>query len=279
LGGDVVLQRALSAEAITALGQKLKLTPEETAAGIRMIANIHMVQALRVVSVERGFDPKDFALLAFGGAGPMHGCDLAKALGMTTVLIPAAGGVLSALGMALSDLQRDYSRPILTLLRTVPEEQWPILVEPLIQQAQKDLHEPKLFPTADLRYQGQSFELNLPLKPGLEKAFHQAHQQRYGWCDPTALIEWVQLRLSAIEVTPPLAWEEVSGESGEPMAVHAWFKEIAFQEVPLYDRDRLGPGAQLIGPAIMRMREATVVINPGWAGTIDSQGTLVLHYS
>ena len=283
LGGDVVLQRALSAKAITALAQKLKLTPEETAAGIRTVANIHMVQALRVVSVERGFDPKDFALLAFGGAGPMHGCDLAESLGMTTVLIPAAGGVLSALGMALSDLQRDYSRPILRLLQAIPEEQWTALLEPLAQQAQKDLHEPKLFPTADLRYQGQSFELNLPLESGLEQAFHRAHQQRYGWCDPTALIEWVQLRLSALEVTPPLAWEEVRGESGEAVGkVWAYFKEAkdeAFQEVPLYDRDRLGSGVQLAGPAIMRMREATVVINPGWGGMIDSQGTLVLHYS
>ena len=142
------------------------------------------------------------------------------------------------------------------------------------------MHEPKLFPTADLRYQGQSFELNLPLEPGLEQAFHRTHQQRYGWCDPTALIEWVQLRLSALEVTHPLTWEEGRGESGEPMAsVQAWFKEKGFQEVPLYDRDRLGPGAQLVGPAIMRMREATVVVNPGWAGSIDSQGTLILKYS
>jgi N-methylhydantoinase A len=280
LGGDVVLQRDLSVAAITALGQKLKLTPEETAVGIRTVANIQMVQALRVVSVERGFDPKDFALLAFGGAGPMHGCDLAESLGMTTLLIPAAGGVLSALGMALSDLQRDYSRPILTLLQAMPEEQWPILLEPLVQQAQKDLSSPKLFPTADLRYRGQSFELNLPLEPGLERAFHQAHQQRYGWSDATALIEWVQLRLSALEITPPLAWEEESGESDEPIArVHTWFNAKGFQEVLLYDRGKLGPGAQLAGPAIMSMREATVVINPGWGGTIDSQGTLILHYS
>jgi N-methylhydantoinase A len=280
LGGDVVLQRDLSVAAITALGQKLKLTPEETAVGIRTVANIQMVQALRVVSVERGFDPKDFALLAFGGAGPMHGCDLAESLGMTTLLIPAAGGVLSALGMALSDLQRDYSRPILTLLQAMPEEQWPILLEPLVQQAQKDLSNPKLFPTADLRYRGQSFELNLPLETGLERAFHQAHQQRYGWSDATALIEWVQLRLRALEITPPLAWEEEIGESDESMArVHAWFRAKGFQEILLYDRDKLGPGAQLAGPAIMSMREATVVINPGWVGTIDSQGTLILKYS
>ncbi len=282
LGGDVVLQRSLSAIAITALGQKLKLTPEQTAHGIRTVANIHMVQALRVVSVERGFDPKDFALLAFGGAGPMHGCDLAESLGMTTVLIPAAGGVLSALGMALSDLQRDYSRPILNLLQDIAEEQWTVLLEPLSRQAQQDLQEPKLFPTADLRYRGQSFELNLPLEPGLEKAFHRAHQQRYGWCDPTALIEWVQLRLSALEVTPSLGWEEERGESGEAIGkVLAYFTEVrgkAFQEVPLFDRDKLGPGAQLAGPAIMRMREATVVINPGWAGTMDAQGTLILRY-
>jgi N-methylhydantoinase A len=205
---------------------------------------------------------------------------LAESLGMTTLLIPAAGGVLSALGMALSDLQRDYSRPILTLLQAMPEEQWPILLEPLVQQAQKDLSNPKLFPTADLRYQGQSFELNLPLETGLERAFHQAHQQRYGWSDATALIEWVQLRLRALEITPPLAWEEGSEESDESMArVHAWFKAKGFEEVLLYDRDKLGPGAQLAGPAIMSMREATVVINPSWSGTIDSQGTLILKYS
>jgi N-methylhydantoinase A/oxoprolinase/acetone carboxylase beta subunit len=184
-----------------------------------------MVRALRVVSVEQGLDPRDFALVAFGGAGPLHACALADELGMTTVLVPAAAGVLSALGLVAADERRDFVRTY---------------VMPLA-----DAGELPADGEADLRYVGQSFELTVPLGVRLEERFHDAHDARYGYADPSRPIELVAVRTAEVEPAPPLSVD--------------------------------GPRLSVRGPQVLELDGATAWVPQGWAGETDAHGTLVLR--
>jgi N-methylhydantoinase A len=180
LGEDVVLKRALAEQAIETLGMPV----DDAAAGIVRVANAEMARALRVVSVERGLDPRDFALLAFGGAGPLHACALAEELGMGTVLVPAAAGMLSALGLTIAGLRRDYVGPVDSGF------------EPMEERAARDLPEAERERLVDARYHGQSFELTIPAHEW-ETRFHDAHEERYGYRVDDAPVELVSLRLTA----------------------------------------------------------------------------------
>ncbi|WP_197530170.1 hydantoinase/oxoprolinase family protein [Gloeobacter violaceus] len=280
LGGALQIDKSAATAALERLADKLGLGVERTAVGIRAVANAHMVAALRVMSVERGIDPRALALLAFGGAGPMHGCDLAAHLGIWRVLVPEAGGVLSALGLAVSPLRRDFSRAVLRRLSDL-DEPWRSEFTALAAQVPPELAERAYF--ADVHYRGQSFELTVPvdLEQNLEAVaatFHEAHARRYGWSDPAQAIELVQARLVATE---PVALPELSAEAGDqdgpPAERLAWF-DGDFQPVPVYDRTRLGPLSRLEGPALIEMPEATVVVPLGWQGVIDQCGTLILEF-
>jgi N-methylhydantoinase A/oxoprolinase/acetone carboxylase beta subunit len=152
------------------------------------VVDAEMTRALRVVSVEQGLDPRDFALVAFGGAGPLHACALAEELGMTTVLVPAAAGVLSALGLVAADERRDAIRSCVSPLEDAGE---------LPDEGE-----------ADLRYVGQSFELTIPLGSGLAERFHAAHRERYGYADPGRPLELVAIRTAEVRPAPRL---EVAG--------------------------------------------------------------------
>jgi N-methylhydantoinase A len=279
LGGEVVLQRELSEKALGDLGGKLGLDAEETALGIVRVANAEMVRALRVISVERGLDPREFALLAFGGAGGMHACSLAEELGMETVLVPRAGGVLSALGLAISDLRRDYVRPYLAPLEEVDRGGFEQRFEDMEGTAAEDLEDPEHTRRADLRYRGQSFELTVEADSleKLEERFHAAHEQRYGYRMDDEPVELVNLRLVATvpvekpELEEPAAEGEAVSERREANFDGEW------REVPVYDRERMGEGSEVEGPAIVEFKESTCVVRPGWGGTVDGVGTLVLE--
>src|ERR687893_300469 len=223
LGGEVVLRRELSEEALEKLGNEVGLNALETALGIVRVADAEMVRALRVISVERGLDPREFALLAFGGAGGMHACRLAEELGMETVLVPRAGGVLSALGLAISDLRRDYVSPYLADLADANVRELKELFEGMEGRAAKDLEGAQYTRRADLRYRGQSFELTVeaerPLEiDRLEECFHAAHERRYGYRMEDEPVELVNLRLIAtVPVDKPALKEpppEGEAESG-----------------------------------------------------------------
>jgi N-methylhydantoinase A len=279
LGGEVVLRRELSEKALEVLGGKLGLDAEETALGIVRVANAEMVRALRVISVERGLDPREFALLAFGGAGGMHACSLAEELGMETVLVPRAGGVLSALGLAISDIRRDYVRPYLTALEEVDEGEFEQRFEDMQSTAAEDLEGPEHTRRADLRYRGQSFELTVEADSleKLEERFHAAHEQRYGYRMDDEPVELVNLRLVATvpvekpELDEPAAEGEAVSERRETNFDGEW------REVPVYDRERMGEGSEIEGPAIVEFKESTCVVRPGWSGSVDGVGTLVLE--
>jgi N-methylhydantoinase A len=279
LGGEVVLRRDLSERALASLGNELGLGVEETALGILRVADAEMVRALRVISVERGLDPRDFALLAFGGAGGMHACSLAEELGIETVLVPRAGGVLSALGLAISDLRRDYVSPFLGGLDGVEEEEFEQRFTSMEKMAAGDLDGPEHTRRADLRYGGQSFEITVDAGSfgKLEGRFHAAHEQRYGYRMDDEKVELVNLRLiSTVPVEKPELQEpqpEGDAQAGEREANF----DGEWLGIAVLDRERMGEGSEVAGPAIVEFKESTCVVRPGWRGTVDGVGTLVLE--
>jgi N-methylhydantoinase A len=279
LGGEVVLQRELSEKALAALGEELGLAAEEVALGVVRVANAEMTRALRIISVERGLDPRDFALLAFGGAGGMHACALAEELGMQTVLVPRAGGVLSALGLAISDVRRDYVSPYLSPLDEVDAGEFEKRFARMESMAEKDLDDPGHTRRADLRYRGQSFELTVEADSleKLEDRFHAAHERRYGYRMEEEAVELVNLRLvSTVAVEKPELDEPEPADE-----VTAGVRDANFDgewvEVPVLDRDNMGQGSEVEGPALVEFRESTCVVRPGWSGKVDAIGTLVLE--
>ena len=279
LGGEVVLKRELSEKSLSSLGEELDLEAEEVALGVVRVANAEMTRALRVISVERGLDPREFALLAFGGAGGMHACALAEELGMETVLIPRAGGVLSALGLAISDLRRDYVRPYLVDLEEADKGEFEEKFEDMESTAAKDLEDPEHTRRADLRYRGQSFELTVEAGSleELEERFHDAHEQRYGYRMDDERVELVNLRLIAtVPVDKPEPEEQPAGDEAESGHREANF-DGEWKEVPVLDREQMGKGSEVAGPAIVEFKESTCVVRPGWQGAVDSVGTLVLE--
>jgi len=198
---------------------------------------------------------------------------------METVLIPHAGGVLSALGLAISDLRRDYVRPYLKSLEEVDTKQLDERFEEMETSATNDLEDPQNTRRADLRYAGQSFELTVeaddPAK--LEDRFHAAHEQRYGYRMEDEAVELVNLRLIAtVPVEKPDLSESKTSGNPEAERRQANF-DGKWMEVPVMDREEMGVGSEVEGPAIVEFREATFVVRPGWRGKVDDVGTLVME--
>jgi N-methylhydantoinase A len=278
LGGEVVLRRELAEQALERLGSELGLDALQTALGIVRVANAEMTRALRVISVERGLDPRDFALVAFGGAGGMHACALADELGMRTLVVPKAAGVLSALGLAISDVRRDYVEPLLGELE--PERLEGPFAE-LEERAREDLDDPSLARAADLRYRGQSFELTVDAdEPDqLAARFHDAHEQRYGYRMEEEAVELVNVRVTAtVAVDKPALEEDAAEGDGRARRRRASFEE-EWTEVDVFDRTQMGAGSEVSGPALVELPEATCVVAPGWSGRVDEAGSLILERS
>jgi N-methylhydantoinase A len=239
-----------------------------------------MSRALRIISVERGLDPRDFALVAFGGAGGLHACALAEELGMTTVLVPRASGVLSALGLAISDVRRDYGRTFLGALDELDRDAVEQAFGGLEERAREDLDDPQLRRRADLRYVRQAFELTVEADDldALSGRFHAAHEQRYGYRMEEEPVELVGLRLVAtVEVPKPeLHEDEPAGGDAEEATREANI-DGEWRDTAVFSRAGLGRGSELDGPAIVEFAEATCLVRPGWKGRIDDVGTLVLE--
>ncbi|HEY7100562.1 MAG TPA: hydantoinase/oxoprolinase family protein [Mycobacteriales bacterium] len=283
LGGQVVLSADLARQALQRLGDQLGLTAEQAAAGVVQVAEAEMARALRMISVERGLDPRDFALVAFGGAGGMHACAIADELGMRTVLVPRAAGVLSALGLAIADIRRDYVGPLFGDVATLDPDRLTAGWDALAEGARTDLKgfsaEPHLGRLADLRYQGQSYELTVDgdTPAALAEAFHRAHQRRYGYREDDEPVEVVNVRLVATvageqpDVTEP-GPPTVDPRTGSRDVV----LDAARVRADVLDRELMGRGSTVRAPAVVEFGEATCLIRPGWGGVIDSVGTLVL---
>ncbi|MDX6643437.1 MAG: N-methylhydantoinase, partial [Solirubrobacteraceae bacterium] len=279
LGGEVVLSRERAEAALERAGAELGLEALDTALGIVRVANAEMVRALRVISVERGLDPREFALVAFGGAGGMHACALAEELGIASLLVPKAGGVLSALGLAISDLRRDYVRPFSALLEELDADELERAFAALEARAGSDLDAPQLRRRADLRYRRQSFELTVDAddRAQLGGRFGEEHRRRYGYRVDGEPIELVNVRLIAtVAVDKPELREAAAQGDALAGGRNANF-DGDWQEVDVLERDRMGAGSAVAGPAIVEFAEATCVVRPGWAGEVDDAGTLILE--
>src|SRR4051794_24051889 len=209
IAGGIELDREAAAQAVRSLGDSLGLDERETAEGIIRVANAEMVRALRVMTVERGVDPRRLALMAFGGAGGLHAAAIAEELGIAKILCPRASGVLAALGLVVSERRRDVQRSVLLEASELTDEP-----DELAQQAREQLGDPDadVRLVAELRYRGQAFELAVELSEELEEDFHKAHEEAYGYRDPEAEVELVTLRATATTPGPEIEPTVAGGE-------------------------------------------------------------------
>ncbi|MGD2040389.1 MAG: hydantoinase/oxoprolinase family protein [Anaerolineae bacterium] len=301
LGGAMALDLDRTRAQMQELARQVSLPLEAAAWGIVRVANSNMERAIRTVSVERGHDPRAFVLVAFGGAGPLHACELAAALRIPRVLIPPHPGVLSALGMVLADAVKDYSQTVMVRAEELTDEDLERLFAPLYQRAQADLEAEgfseeriALLPSLDMRYVGQSYELGVDARAGTVGTrdqyvadFHEAHRQRFTYASETETVEIVNVRLKATGHTdkPHFTHQPLAGL--DPKAAFLGYKPVHFAEhdaaaarpIPtaLYLRERLVPGNMVVGPAIVFQLDTTSVIPPGWAAAMDGWGNLVVE--
>lgn len=279
LGGEVILRRSAAETALASVGEPLGMRVLETALGVLRVAEAEMVKALRVISVERGFDPREFTLVAFGGAGGLHACRLAEDLEISTILVPRASGVLSALGLAISDLRRDYVRALLCDLAGLDRPGVEAAFVELERLAAGDLENPSFRRLADLRYQGQAFELTVPADDldALETRFGDVHRRRYGFEMPGEPIQIVNLRLTAtVPIAKPRLTTPTVDAAATPERRRAYVDD-GWVELDVLRRDGLAPGMRVAGPAIVEFPEATCLVRSGWNATVDAVGALVLE--
>ena len=285
LGGRMALDFVRTRAVAARLAAQVGISDTALAEGIVRVANANMERAIRVVSVQRGFDPRDFALLAFGGAGGMHACDIAGKLDIPSVIVPRYAGVLSALGMLLADVTKDYSLTVLRRGDQVSLAELNALMEPLVGQATDDLAWEGYSGTSttvetavDVRYTGQSYEITVPCGPGYRDEFDRQHARRYGYSNPARAIEVVNLRVTATGLTPkPVLPRTDVGNVVE--AVPARLGQARFGGrllVTAFHRwDALSAGSAGVGPAVIAGGQATAVVPPGFIFSIDGFGNLV----
>jgi N-methylhydantoinase A len=289
LGGRMPLYPERARAALATLAETFGGV-EAAASAVVRVANSNMERAIRVVSVERGHDPRDFTLVAFGGAGPLHACELAELLRIPRVLIPPFPGVLSALGMVAAPIARDSFRSWLRVLRPDAETRRDLeeATAELRRRATEELAAEGI-PTSRLRFElslalryvGQSYELLIPA-PAPQPAhiladFHTAHERRFGHADGARPVEAVTLRLRAVLPSPRLDLSAPPAADGDARlgTVEAYFDRP--RRAALYDRDRLRPGDRLRGPAIVTQMDTTTVIPPGWSAIADERGNMILE--
>jgi N-methylhydantoinase A len=299
LGGKLPLSEKRARWAMAGLVGSFGGDALRAAEGVVRVASANMERALRVISVQRGHDPRLFTLVAFGGAGPLHACDLADALSIPRVLVPRYPGVLSAFGMAAADVTRDYSQAFLATLPADAGDEslagrLAAAYEALEQRAGAEmLAEGRPLETllleraADLRYAGQSHELTVPVEEPAAAAllgrFHALHQERYGYSDADSAVEVVTLRLRAVSPVegPRLEPLPEGGPDATPARIgerSVWFSGGGGAvEAAVFDRERLLAGNVLDGPALVLQVDSTTVVPPGWRATVDTWGNLVLE--
>ncbi|MDQ6744522.1 MAG: hydantoinase/oxoprolinase family protein, partial [Actinomycetota bacterium] len=270
-------------DAVGRLAGELSLDPLDCAEGILRVANAEMLRALRVVTVQRGIDPRTHALVAFGGAGPLHAAAIAQELGIGTILCPRASGVLAALGLVISPERRDFQRSVFLSGDTLRAETIRSHTEELARRARAVLGEdpaPSLRAIYELRYAGQSFEL--PIEAGMDaepdalrESFESAHEERYGLSDPDGTLELVSIRVSATRAAGGVTLAGPSGQGGGGRGRRA---RIDGEEVEL--SVLIGtpdPGATITSPAVVELPESTLLVPEGWEGTVDSCGSIRLE--
>jgi N-methylhydantoinase A len=282
LAGGLRLDRAAAAAAVSRLARELGLELLACAEGIVRVAEAEMLGALRVLTVERGIDPRGFALMPFGGAGPLHAASLANELGIRRVLCPRASGVLCALGLAAAAPRHDVSRTVMLAGEALTSERVGAERNALLSEARRALARApsRLRITHELRYRGQSFELSIeesePVDPAaLREAFARSHEGRYGYRDDDAEVELVTMRASAWGDAPPLRPLAAGGGEATTSSAPIVFDGEAITASVV--RGELAPGTHLSGPALCALPDSTLLLPPGWSGTVDANGTCRLR--
>jgi N-methylhydantoinase A len=280
LGGEMGLDVACAQASVEPIARRLRCTLERAAAGIVAVAVASMERAVRVITVERGLDPRDFTLFAFGGAGALHAAELADALGIRRIYVPRDPGLLSAWGMLAAEAVRDFAETVRLL--DPSERTLDARVRPLEHEARRALARDgvsgvRLECTLDVRYTGQGYEVQIPLGPAWRRAFHRRHRQLYGHADPARVIEVVAVRVRArggakrppIDRIPP-------ARRLQRMTRPVWFAGRRVTTV-VVRREQLGCGFAVRGPAVVCEYSATTVVPPNWRLRVDRLGGLVLE--
>jgi len=277
IGGQMHLDVARSAAAVDTIAHQLGISRVAAAQGMVRVANANMERAIRLVSVERGHDPRDFALVAFGGCGGLHACEIAQELGIRTVLVPEYAGALSALGMLLASHMRDYAAGVLN--RSDLEREF----QRLERTARKDLRGAELIRSADVRYAGQSYELTVAWHADdPAAAFHREHQRVYGYSNPERSIEIVTIRVRArMDMKKPdlqkpnLPSRRADRRSAAKLIRRRIHSAGAWRDTPVYLRSSMSL-AKRQGPALILDYGSTTLIPPGWSFALDPAGSLKL---
>jgi N-methylhydantoinase A len=298
LGGELKLDAAAARAALERhIAAPLGLEPLRAAAGIVEIANAGMIAAMRLVSVQRGYDPRDFVLVAFGGAGPLHANALAAELGLRTILVPPSPGVASAIGLLMTDIKHEFVATRRLLLRDADPAEVSATLAAFEARAHEALAAEReqweavsLVRTCDLRYKGQSHELQVvlpggPLGPAelarAQEGFEEAHRRAYGYVAAEDPVELVNLRLTAIGKLPALPRKRVERGSGDPAAALKGRRDLwvagELLDAPVYDRYALRGGDTLAGPAVVEELDSSTVVLPGYTARTDDYGNLLIE--
>ncbi|MFT4932906.1 MAG: N-methylhydantoinase A [Natronomonas sp.] len=283
LGGELELDVDAAREVLDELANEAGLdSPLEAAEGVFRVANAKMARAIRSVTVERGLDPRNYGLVAFGGAGPMHAAAMAAELDMESVVVPLPSGVLSAYGLLDADEKHDAVRTHRTPVTAADPDHLDEIYTDLEGDVRDDVastREAAIERHADLRYAGQSFELQVPVPDPIDvdrlaERFETAHERTYGYTTEGA-VELVNLRATATvpREAPDTTFE---GAAAEPKATREAFFDGRAWDTPVYDRSAIPPGTAVDGPAILEQEESTTVVPPEWSGTVATDGALVL---
>ena len=299
LGGEMPISAKLSEKAILReVCGKIELELTEAAAGIVSIVNSAMAKVLRIVSVERGYDPRDFALMCFGGAGPMHACALAEELNIPKIIIPPNPGLFSAYGLLTADFKSTFVDAVMKLMNEVDAKELETTFQKLELKGMRILERQRIpkgnmrfVRQLDLRYFGQSYELTVPVNtPFTDNAlrqvvesFHKKHKAVYGYAVRDEPVELVNVRLIAVGLVkkPMLKEQPLHGED-PPKEVVIARRKVFFEQhddyvkTPIYEREKLNSGNVVEGPAVIEQYDATTVVYPRWKASVDKLGNLVL---
>jgi N-methylhydantoinase A len=298
LGGEMRLDPGAAKRALAALGDRLGMDAATTASGVVQIADAAMSQALRVVSVQRGYDPRDFKLIAFGGAGPLHALSIAAEIGIRSVLVPPRPGLASAFGLLVADLKHDFSRTLAQRIDRADPEALEVTYGELAQSALAVLagenvgrDEAALERFIDIRYVGQSYQLTIPLNSirvtsevlaEARQRFNATHRATYGYAEPSEPCEIVNLRISALGlIEKPVLGNREADTAPDAAAAKkgtrpVCFAGAAFVECAVYDRLRLPIGAEFLGPAVIEEPDSTTLVHPGWRVRVERFGILAI---
>lgn len=299
LAGDLPIDHGAAEAAVrTRLAEPLAIDVRAAAAAVIDVVNHAMAEVLKIVSVQRGHDPRDFALAAFGGAGPLHCAALAGELGIAEVVCPPIPGAFSALGLVGSDLKRDYVRTVYTTTATADPASLEAAFVALERDGAAMLDRAGVAPAqqrfaraVDARYARQSYELAVPVPPGtvdvsalgeIAAAFHDLHRRTYGHDNRSEPVQLVNVRLTAVGLTPPLTIRDKPAAAGTDAVKsrrRLWFRDAGAIDATVYDRGLMPAGLVAPGPAVIESLESTILVPPGWQARMDDNGFVVLRQS